>query len=531
MSLVVTLESSGRLVVRHHLPLAWVGRALPDVCMVFDESVEFEHGPNGYARFVRSLAADGTEATFEPCRASADADLDTRYAVLPEHAAAAATHGLEDAPHALSRGQFSLGRAFVPAIRFGGSHSIDMGVDITFQLPEGWSLVASHAVDGAIVHADSVREAQDTVFEFGRLSVVQETVATTRLRVVSGDYSEHELLPLLTLGTRTLQLGNELLGPLPSGEILATFDRAPRGLGGGRIGDAVSLTSDRPPAGDARAPSGRVLVHELMHLWNTAGDAYWLHEGMTRYLELMMRIRLDQLPEPVALAELMRIYDRYRKDVGARRIRDATPEMGGWPYEAGAVLAFCADSELRSDGHDLFAVLRDARSRVGLGKPLDRASFFAALRQASPEVASHVRGWLGHQGGIDFGACLSQAGYTLRGVTFRDLTPEGEDAVLRASDNLDWPPTIGRPRASSGFSARDRLLSVNGERLASLHELGWALRGVSLGDSLRFRVLRDGRERVVVQRSPDLEAFARSGLRYDAVIREASPQPPSPLRF
>ena len=103
--------------------------------------------------------------------------------------------------------------------------------------------------------------------------------------------------------------------------------------------------------------------------------------------------------------------------------------------------------------------------------------------------------------------------------------------MLRASDNLDWPPTIGRPRASSGFSARDRLLSVNGERLASLHELGWALRGVSLGYSLRFRVLRDGRERVVVQRSPDLEAFARSGLRYDAVIREASPQPPSPLRF
>jgi predicted metalloprotease with PDZ domain len=530
MSLDVSVEESGRLVVRHHLPLAWVGRALPDLCLAFDDTVEFDNGPNGYGRFIRSLTDDGAESDFEACRPSVDSDIDTTYAMLPEHEAAHATHGLEDAPHSLSRGLFLIGRAFVPAIHFDGTHGLDMPVDVTFHLPEHWTLVASHDLDGSTLHAESVREAQDVVFEVGRLSLLEESVSETRLRVVSGDYSERELAPLLDLGVRTLRLGQELLGPLPSGEILATFDRAPEGLGGGRIGDAVSLTSDRPPEGTALSPSGRVLVHELMHLWIAASDAYWLHEGMTRYLELMLRIRVDELSEPVALSELMRIYGRYRQSAGVRRIEDAMPSMGGWPYEAGAVLAFCADTELRHQQTDLFPVLRDARRRVGRGRALDRASFMAALEQASPEVTARVRGWLAHQGPIDFGACLERAGYGLRGVTFRDITPEGEGVVLRASNNLAWPATVGRPRAASGFSRGDRLLSLNGERLASLHELGWALRGASLGDRLRFRVRRSGRVRVVVQRSPDLERFARRGLRYVAVIRQASPRPPSPLR-
>ncbi|NOY90669.1 MAG: hypothetical protein GXP55_05610 [Deltaproteobacteria bacterium] len=529
MTLEVNVQSSGRLLVRHHLPLAWVERALPDLCFAFD-TVEFENGPNGYQRFIRSVAEDGSESAFAACHPSAEADLDTTYAMLPEHEAAHAIHGLEDAPHTLSRGLFLIGRAFVPSVSFDGAHVLDMPVDVTFHLPEGWTLIASHPLDGTTLHADSVREAQEVVFELGRLSVIEQSASETRLRVVSGDYSEEDLRPLLDLGMRTLRLARQLLGPLHSREVLATFDRAPLGLSGGRIGDAVSLLSDRPPRGTALSPSGRVLVHELIHLWNTARDAPWLHEGMTRYLELMLRVRLDELPEPVALSQLMRIYDRYRRDAGARRITDATLSMDGWAYAAGAVLAFCVDTELRSEDTDLFAVLRDARSRVGIGQPLDDASFFDALTEASPETARRARAWLEHQGVIDFGACLTRAGYVLRGVTYRDITPEGESTVLRASVNVVWPPTVGRPRASSGFTRGDRLISVNGERLVSLHDLGWALRSASLGDRLRFRVRRAGRSRVVVQRSPDLDHFARRGLRYVAVMREGATRPPSPLR-
>jgi len=529
MTLEVVVDAQGGMDVRHHLPLAWVGRALPDLCLAFDDTIQFDQGDDGYARFVRNVGPEGQLTPFAPCIALGDADLDTHYRVLPEHAQASPTHGIEDAPHATQRGFFSIGRAFIPAVRFSSTHAVDMPVDVHFVLPEGWTLVASHELDDSTLHASSPREAQDVVFEFGRLAQLEANEGAVRVRVASGDFTERELLPLQTLAQRTLSLGRELLGPLGAANVLVTYDRAARGVGGGRIGDAVSLTSDRPPDGTALSPAGRVLVHELMHLWNTASDAYWLHEGMTRYLEWIMRARLDALSEEDALAELMRIYGRYRRDVGVRSVGEAAPSMGGWPYEAGAVLAFCADTELRHRDRDLFSVLRQTREHVGLGQPLDRASFMSSLRDASPAVALDVEGWLTHRGGLPFGYCLSRAGYRLRGVAYRDITREGEQAVLRAGRNLEWPPTIGRPRASSGFEASDRLITVNGERVASLAELGWALRGASLGDRLRFRVRRHGRVRVVVQRSPDLDAFAARALRYVAVMDPQASRAASPL--
>lgn len=157
-------------------------------------------------------------------------------------------------------------------------------------------------------------------------------------------------------------------------------------------------------------------------------------------------------------------------------------------------------------------------------------SFLAALGASSADVRHDVDEWLAHRGGLPFGRCLERASYELRGVVYRDFTPKGEISVLRARDTLDWPPTIGRPRVSSGFRAGDRLLEVNGERMAYLSDPSWALRQTGLGDRLRFRVRRDGRVRVVVQRSPDLGAFAKPGLRYTAVIRDRLSQSASPLR-
>lgn len=511
----VTVGEDGSVSVLHRLPLAWVGRELENVCLTFAQAAD-------------APERDGAPSGYEPCHASVSDDLSTSFAWHATTGAEAAD-GL--APRRQARGVFSTGRALVPLIRYGAgpdSHLVDMAVEVTVHLPEGWSAVASGAQTGQVVRFASIAEARDAVFEWGRLAQSDVTLGDATVQFVSADYSERELLPFAQLASRASAAATELLGRTPTGRLVVRFDRRAVGFDQHVFDGALSVVGDRPPTGEVASPAGRALLTAMTRLW-LRSDVPWLGDGLAAYVAWRVAARVDSAPLAVSMDRLMERYRRYRTAAGVRRADHSDASMGSWSADAGVVIAFCADAELHGLDRDLLRdVLAPALERVEPDGRLGVEGYVGALEAASTDVARRTQMRLRRRGAIDFGPCLAASGYRLQAVVYRDLTQEGRDALLRASGNLEEPPTVGRPRASSGFEAGDRLLSVDGRPLGSLLELGWVLRGAALGDRLRFHVWREGRRRAVVQRSPNLDDFAQERVRFRA---EPSPDRAAAARW
>ncbi|MDH5493494.1 MAG: hypothetical protein OEY14_16185, partial [Myxococcales bacterium] len=366
----------------------------------------------------------------------------------------------------------------------------------------------------------------DATFYLGRFARREIELEGVRLTLVSGDFGEEVLGPLLELTQRTLREASAMLGPPRGASVLIGYERAERGVDGGVIGDAIAIRSDRILEPRAYRAEGRVLVHELAHLFNQSPD-YWAQEGLTRYLELLLRARLDGLSEDLAFDGLMGSYAAYREGVGARAIGEATPSMGSWPYEAGAVFGFCVDTHLRERGSSLLEAHRAARQAGAW--PIPAEALLDAIEARSAPSGAYARALLMRRGGVDFGACLRRAGRSLRASPYLALGAEAIERVLRADRNLSFPPTIGRPYPASGFQAGDRLLEAAGVPITALDELGWALQGRAFDESVRFRILRQGSRRIVQQRLPNLRALGEEAFRFHAVPNEGAPAAASPF--
>ncbi|MCC7538613.1 MAG: hypothetical protein IT379_20480 [Deltaproteobacteria bacterium] len=443
LEMVATLLPAERaLDVRLDLALGWVPPprgtdasawgGVSGATLTFADDLPFATG-RGFAQFV-TVAGEGGQRTSWPARITVtDGRLSIAYRVALRHHEASPARGLDEVPHPTRGGWFLAGRAFVPRhIRLADGRALDVAGQLTIRAPSGWTIVGSPDREGDVFRASSFRGLADAVFALGDLRSTHVRVGEVDIAIVTSDFDEEVLDRMADLVRRILTEGQALLGPLPPSRLLVVHDRSAAGIDGGVVGRSIAVLTEHAPTGRAREDAAIVTVHELMHLWNRS-EAWWINEGMTRYLEVLLSLRLDRADEAAAMAAWLPVVRRYEAEAEGQTIAAST---GAWGYAAGAVAMFCADTHLRRTTQTtLLEVHRRARTQgvaPGGGNTVSADALLSALDAASADTGAYVRALVAQRGSIDVDACFARAGYALSRARRRARR-------MRGRDDRAWP--------------------------------------------------------------------------------------------
>jgi hypothetical protein len=402
--------------------LGWIPRGAEGVELTVYDAVRFANAPPGFASF---MTQDGAEWTGRlPAR---DGWVRARWDVRLDHHLAGPVLGLDDVPHPTSGGWLLPGRALFPRfIRLFDGRSIEAETELTIEA-EG-DVIGSPPRRDRVFFAGSIEPIADALYVTGTFRRAEVAVGGARVTLVTSDFDDAALATMADLVTRTLELGARELGPLPPVELFIVHDHIPEGMDGSVTGRrAISVLSATGPTGRARGDDGIVTVHELAHVWNRS-DTWWINEGFARWYELRLSLLLDSVSVEGSREALAALIGRYREGADGHTIEASE---GPWGYQAGAMIALCAETRLRAAGTTLAAVHRAAReaSPQTTDSTLTRDAFLRALGEASPEAREETERLLAHEGPIDLEPCLARAG--LR------LTREGRVVPRRARGAID----------------------------------------------------------------------------------------------
>jgi hypothetical protein len=498
------------------VPLGWLPREADRVAVRF-RNERFRAGPTNYSEFVRSIEPAGNEVPWQDEQTlPPDRVLRLRYRVHLEHAEADPVVGKDEVPHPTRAGWFLNGRAFLPRLYLPTPErekNLDLDAELVLHVPESWALESSAGpVDKGHVRAPSLAELHNAIYYTGQIAKHLLEEGNVSVTLATTDFATSDAGGLSELVRRTLALGNAELGPIPPVHLLVVYDRD-RERAGGVVGRGISLLYDQPPDGKASSSMGVVVVHELMHLWNRA-DAEWLSEGFTRWLELVMSLRLDNASKQETVARLLSIHDNYARAIGSGTIAGAKDSLA---YSGGAVLAFCTDADLRADNRSLFVVHRNAREKSGV--PLSAEGFLAEVDAASEKSGRAARERLAKKGPIDFGACLRRAGYKVRvseyaGITGKALALD----VLHIRGHDTSSAKVLRADASSPLREGDVVESVEGSTITSMEDIPYLLRKHRPGQPIHLLVRRGTDPVEITLTMPKLPKAARPKQRRYSVV-------------
>ncbi len=504
------------------VPLGWLPREADRVVVRF-RNERFRAGPTNYSEFVRSIEPAGNEVPWQDDQTlPRDRVLRLRYRVHLDHAEADPVVGKDEVPHPTSAGWFLNGRAFLPRLYLPSAErekNLDMDAELVLHVPKSWALESSAGpVEKGHVRAPSLAELHDAIYYTGQFEKHVLKEGNVSITLATTDFSTADLNGLVDLLRRTLALGNRELGPIPPVHLLVVYDRD-RERAGGVVGRGISLLNDAPPDAKASSSTGVVVVHELMHLWNRA-DAEWLSEGFTRWLELVMSLRLDNASAQETARRLLSIHDNYARAIGTGSIDKARDSLA---YSGGAVLAFCLDADLRADGSSLFQVHRAARDKSGV--PLSAEGFVAAVDAVSDKSARALRERLAKKGPIDFGACLQRAGYKVRVSEYAGITAEALALdVLHIRGHDTSSAKVLRSEEGSQLRAGDVIELVEGEAVSSMEDIPYLLRKHRLGQRIQLLVRRGHDPVEITLTMPKLPKEARpKQQRYSVVSYPGKP--------
>ncbi len=500
----------GELDVTLTLPLHWVKQPFTALKLRFREE-EFRKGRSGYARFVDRIHDDGAYRPWTDEFARPDGKvLTANYRIRLDHHLFDPVVGLDEVPHPTASGWFLNGRAMLPSIRIvlgdGAEKELDLNAVMTLTFPDGWASISSVGEGaGPEWRADALSSLRNALYYAGTFARTEVRSGRSRVEVVSQDFSAAELKPLEELVSRTLAQGTTVLGELPEERLLLIYDRGTE-RAGGVVGRGVSLLYDRAPDARASSPMGTVVVHELVHLWNRA-DAWWLNEGLTRYFEVVLSLRIDGASPAEAGRRLANLASRYLATSSGASVAEA---RGGEAYAAGALFAFCVDVELRKHGSSLPAVHRRVRQAAGPGNALGADVFLRAIGETSAETLKVARRLFALPGPVDVVPCMKQAGYRVRSTTVSSFTAEALAlSVLGITSHDLETATVLRALPASALKPGDVITQVGKRRVSSMDDVSEALATARTGTTVPLVVTR-GQEEVTVRLVvPELPAQSR----------------------
>jgi predicted metalloprotease with PDZ domain len=282
----------------------------------------------------------------------------------------------------------------------------------------------------------------------------------------------------------------------------------------------------------ARNPNEAIeeTAHEFIHTWNLMAirpaeyrdidyrtqppvSSLWFSEGLTIfYSDLLLRRAGLPLADSTRIAHLERLLSRYLAIPAYERFSAESISRVAYNAEPGALGDYTASTHLQGEllGAMLDAIVRDATAgrrsmddvmqllfsradqRVD-GRAIERAVEETCGCDVTPFFDAHVRGaatldYNRYLGLMGLRASVSWAPAVYNGEPERDLRIFGYepgDGTLRLV--ISNPASIwGR----AGLHSRDRIVSINGARVATWPELRGVLQRLRLGDSVRVAVQR-----------------------------------------
>ena len=515
-------SGAATLAVKLTMPLGFIDFEYRQLEVRFRKE-KFRKGGDGYARFVDVLREGGKRGAFVSTVAvPSDKVLRLQYRVRLEHHRADPVVGLDEVPHPTTGGWFLNGRAFLPSVHVvlpdGKEKEVDMEAALSLKVPAGHDLVSSVATGSGPWTAPSLGELRNALYYSGKFNRAAAGSGDVRVDLVSSDFGEVQLGILGAMTGFTLKAGTRLLGPLPKERLLIIYDRDAE-RAGGVVGKGISLLHDQSPSPEMSSPMGIVIVHELMHLWNR-GDAWWLNEGLTRYLELVFSLRLDRATPEEATRRLLELNEKYRASAPKQSVEKAT-ELEA--YSAGALYCFCLDVELRRAGRSLFEVHRRARKAAGSGRVLSVAGFFDAMKALAPEVAEGAKKQMSAPGPIDLAPCLRRAGFRIQRKPARLLSAKAlaVDVMKIRGHDLRTSKVL-RTFDDSELESGDRITHVNGKLVSSFTDINHVVSKLGPGSAVNLTLLRANKKVALALKMPRLPVAAF--VRYEALSVTATPK-------
>jgi predicted metalloprotease with PDZ domain len=326
-------------------------------------------------------------------------------------------------------------------------------------------------------------------------------------------------------------------------EAVALFGRAPwreytfmlQDSAGGALEHANSVTLGAPSTSLAQdmAPLLGELTHEFVHAWNLMrirpaeygavdyrapepSAGLWFSEGLSMFYSDLLRRRagipLDNSTRTTHLAGLIA---RYLASPGSSRFSAERVSRVAYNAEPGALGDYTPSTHLQGEliGAMLDFIVRDATNgrksiddvmrlmferfsgeRGFTGRDVERAVADVCGCNVTPFFDAHVRGG----SPIAFDRYLRLAGLTAR-ISWTQAK-RGNDPIpdLRLFSSMPERDTVphliisdpGSVWGRAGLHTRDRLLRVNGARVATPTDLRSILGRLRIGDTVRIEVAR-----------------------------------------
>jgi predicted metalloprotease with PDZ domain len=388
---------------------------------------------HGWATFVHDLrvtSANGQplEARYDGAgcwRVHAGGPVTAHYAVLLQHDRFPNEPGDDELAYAGDWGQFWTGRAL-----FLEGAPAD-AVHVTFELPDRWHVTAPWraAESPTSFHPADLDALLDNGFMLGQheTHVLQGVGAHVQVGL-AGDGPKARAEEVVALLRSALGAFAELYQAPPTGE-LAVFLGQGRLLGGGVVGNTISMLVEGPVP-DALLPTlDYVVTHEVFHLWNAdleyADEAsfYWFIEGSAEYYTFRQMRASGVWDEATLRSQLEERDALYRKALGELSLAEAGRQKlhhydliysGGLMATAALDALIQAESAGRHRLDDVLPVLLQ-KHRRGAGASLTLETLIAQIREVTEVdaaayfhryITGHgplppVRGSMRPEGGID----------------------------------------------------------------------------------------------------------------------------------
>lgn len=350
---------------------------------------------HGWATFVHKLVVkdlngETLNASYngdECWRLESSGAVTAQYSMLLQHDKFPNMPGDDELAYAGDWGQFWTGRALFME----GVPTKD--VSVTFSLPPDWAVTAPWplAEDGTSFSFTPAND--DALFDSGFMLGTHEArtfkqgAATIHVGlagegpVARGDLMVQILSDALTSFT-------DLHGDAPTGD-LAVFLGRGRGLGGGVMGQTISmLVIDDVP--DKVMPIlSYIVIHEVFHLWNAnfnyadQPQMYWFTEGFAEYFTHLHMYKKGLFNSETLRSKFEKRAVLYAKAIGQNSMMEAGQEkLDNYDliYSGGMMAALALDMKIlqASNGeHRLSDVLPALYSRYGPGtnETLNHKSF------------------------------------------------------------------------------------------------------------------------------------------------------------
>lgn len=328
--------------------------------LCFQRSAQDTGLTHGWATFIHDLKVTDLEGSTiessyrgEGCWAvSSSAPVRVSYTALLQHDRFPNKPGDDELAYAGDWGQFWTGRALFVE----GKPSST--VQVSFSLPEDWEVTAPWRATRQSGMVFAPRD-MDALLDSGLMLGLQESLSFQQgdasIRVgLAGDAAESQGDVFIPVLKKALTTFDKMHAGSPVGEF-AVFLGQGRTLGGGVMGQTISmLLVDNMP--DRAFPIlSYIIIHEAFHLWNAElnydvqSDMYWFSEGFAEYFSHFELYRQGLVDEVALKTMFSSRIEKYQKVAGTMSLTNAGAlKLSNYDlvYSGGMMAAWALDQHL-----------------------------------------------------------------------------------------------------------------------------------------------------------------------------------------